>query len=96
MQGLAFAVHVDGRKYLISRAGQKNLTNVIWQTRVIHSSLDISQCQESCPACRGGVPAPVPVGPELWSVGDSCQAVTEPGTLRDLSRYPKLQGWAAF
>lgn len=65
VQGPAFAVHMDGRKYLISRACQKDLTNVTWQTRMIHSNSDISQCQECCPACREDLLASDPVGPKL-------------------------------
>lgn len=63
---------------------------------MIHSNLDISQCQECCPACRGDLLASAPVRPKLWSLGDSSQAVTESGNLRELSRYPKLQGGSAF
>lgn len=69
---------IDGRKYLISRVGQKNLTKVTWQTGMIHSNLDISQCQVHSPARRQDLLASGPEWPKPWSLDDCCCRVRDP------------------
>lgn len=62
---------------------------------MVHSNLDISQCQECCLACSEGLLASDPGWPKLRAWGYSCQAVTESGTPRETSRFPKLPHRAA-
>lgn len=83
-------VHMDERKYLISRAGQKT------SNRCCSADSDDSQqfrhltMSRCCLACREG-----PVRLKLLSLRHSWQAVQESETQRDPSRYPNLQGWEA-
>lgn len=59
---------------------------------MIHSNLDISQCQVHSPAHRKDLLVSDPVWAKLRSLGESCEAVAESGTQRTPSRVPPAPG----
>lgn len=74
VQGLAFAVHMDGRKYLIGRAGQKKKQHSTLNKCYLADSADSQEFQRFTKASvlcglQGAVPASAPAGVWPCSVG---------------------------